>query len=411
MSPSSLEDAWRAEAPHVLGALVRRHGDFDGCEDACQEALAAAAQAWPRTGVPSNPRGWLIRVGSRKLIDARRSDRSRAEREHLVAVRNPADASTVQAVDADGSTGDDTLRLLLLCCHPELTKASRVALTLRAVGGLTTEQIAAAFLVPTATMAQRIGRAKATLRAAGGRFDGVPVDAARLSAVLHVLYLIFNEGYATSGGDRLVDISLTREATRLTRALCERVPEHGEAAGLLALMLLTDARAGARADDAGDLVSLAEQERGRWDSAAIREGVTLLERVLPGGGGGPFQLQAAIAAVHAEAATWEDTDWPQIAVLYRMLDRVAPSPTVTLNLGVAVAMADGPEAGLALVDPLLADPSMRRHHRMHSVRAHLLEMSGRVEEAIEAYGMAARLTSSLPEQRYLNRRLARLTVA
>lgn len=410
MTSPTLEGVWREEAPHVLGALVRKYGDFDGCEDACQEAVAVAAQEWSRTGQPDNPRAWLIRVASRRLIDAWRSDNARAGREHTAAVRNPADTFTAPAADtAAEAASDDTLRLLVLCCHPTLTKASQVALTLRAVGGLTTQQIAAGFLVPSATMAQRISRAKAKLRAVGGRFDDTLVDSARLSAAFHVLYLTFNEGYATSGGDRLVNVSLTREAIRMTRALSARVPDDAEAAGLLALMLLTDARTAARADVNGDLIALAEQDRSRWNHAAIREGVAILERILPGGRVGPFQLQAAIAAVHVEAPTWQDTDWPQIALLYRMLDRVAASPTVTLNLGVAVGMVDGPEAGLSIIEPMLADPSMRRHHRLQSVRAHLLESAGRVDEAVQSYASAARLTSSTPEQRYLNRQVARLT--
>ena len=410
MSERTLEDVWRHEAPHVLGALLRKFGDFDGCEDACQEAVAVAAKEWPLDGQPRNPRAWLIRVASRRLIDSWRSDTSRAERERLVGIRNPADVLTTPGPDAPSAgTTDDTLQLLMLCCHPVLTKTSQVALTLRAVGGLSTDQVASALLVPTATMAQRISRAKATLREAGARFDDTSADERRVSAVLHVLYLIFNEGYATSGGDHLVDVSLTREAIRLTRLLRSRIPADSETGGLLALMLLTDARSYARTDDNGDLIPLSEQDRVRWDQRAIREGVALLEQVLPGGGAGPFQLQAAIAAVHAEAPTWEDTDWRQIVVLYRMLDRVAPSPTVMLNLGVAVGMVDGPEAGLEVVAATGEEPSMRRNHRLHAVRGHLLELAGRVDEAVESFGTAARLTSSVPEQRYLNRQVARLT--
>lgn len=409
MTPLTLEDVWRREATHVLGALVRKYGDFDGCEDACQEAIATAAEEWPRTGRPDNPRAWLIRVASRRLVDARRSDRSRAQREQRDAVRNPSDALVAPSAESAAGSGDDTLQLLVLCCHPALTKASQVVLTLRAVGGLTTEQIAGAFFVPTATMAQRISRAKARIRAAGGRFEDAPVDADRLSAVLHVLYLAFNEGYTTSGGDRLVDVSLTAEAIRLTRALAQQVPDDPEVAGLLALMLLTDARAAARIDAHGDLIALADQDRDSWDRHAIREGVAILERVLPGGGAGPFQLQASIAAIHAEAPSRECTDWPQIVVLYRMLDRAAPSATVTLNLGVAVGMAYGAAAGLAVVDPLLQSDAMCSRHRLHSVRAHLLEMAGRTDDAREAFATAARLTSSTPEQRYLNRQVLRLT--
>ncbi|MGH3366218.1 MAG: RNA polymerase sigma factor [Nocardioidaceae bacterium] len=409
---SDLEDVWRREAPHVLGSLVRRYGDFDSCEDAVQEALLAAALQWPDSGRPDNPRGWLVRVASRRLIDARRSNRARADREQIVAIRNPADTVLEPAADMPGApVEDDTLQLLLMCCHPALSPTSQVSLTLRAVGGLTTAQIAAAFLVPESTMAQRISRAKATLRAAGARF-GPPRAAElpdRLAAVLQAIYLIFNEGYTASGGDGLTRDSFTRDAIRLTRELHELLPSHGEVSGLLALMLLTDARTAARTDDRGDLVPLEHQDRTQWDHTPIREGVGILEDVLPRGSVGAFQLQAAIAAVHAEASSWADTDWPQITALYRMLEEVAPSQTVTLNLAVAVGMADGPAAGLALVDPLLNDPAALRHHRTHAVRAHLLEMAGRPAEATEEYAAAARLTTNLPEQRYLNERLSRLT--
>jgi RNA polymerase sigma factor (sigma-70 family) len=411
MTRADLEDVWRREAPHVLGALVRRYADFDGCEDAVQEALVAAAVQWPREGMPDHPRGWLVRVASRRMVDALRSDRSRADREEVVATREPADAAYAPAADADlPPYADDTLQLLVLCCHPALTLPSRVALTLRAVGGLTTAQIAAAFLVPEATMAQRISRAKATLRSAGARFAEPSAEERpeRIAAVRHVLYLVFNEGYATSSGDRLVDVSLTREAIRLVRELRERVPGDAEVAGLLALMLLTDARAAARTDSRGDLVPLEHQDRSRWDPAAIREGVAILEQVLPHERVGLFQLQAAIAAVHADAPTWADTDWLQITILYRLLDRAAPSPTVSLNLAVAVGMAHGAEAGLAVVEPLRHTAGMERHHRLHAVRAHLLEAAGRPSEALEAYAGAARLTTSLPEQRYLNGRAAGL---
>ncbi len=379
------EELWRREAPHVLVALVRRYGDFDGCEDAVQEALIAAALDWSRTGLPDNPRGWLVRVAARRLIDARRSDMARAERERAVAARNPADTVNAPAADVPSATDtDDRLPLLLMCCHPAVTPASQVALTLRAVGGLTTAQIAAAFLVPEATMAQRISRAKATLRAAGVRFGRLTAAELpdRLAAALEVVYLIFNEGYSTSGGDRLVDISLTREALRLTRDLHRLLPSQCEVSGLLALMLLTDARTAARIDEGGNLVPLDHQDRTHWDRALIREGVNILEDVLPRGSVGAFQLQAAIAAVHAEAPTWADTDWSQIATLYRMLDQVAPSQTVTLNLAVAVGMAGGPISGLALVDSVLNDPAARRHHRTHAVRAHLLEMAGRSHRGV-----------------------------
>ena len=342
MIPRELEGVWRRESPHVLGALLRRHGDLGDCEDAAQEALEAAARQWGRDGVPGDPRAWLIRVASRRLIDAARADGARAAREQAVAVAEPA----APAADEDRPEVDDGLELLLLCCHPALTRASQVALTLRAVSGLETAQIAAAFLVPEATMAQRLSRARATLRAAGARFE-LPSPQAlpeRVAAVLDVLHLAFNEGYTRSAGDSLVDGALTGEAIRLTRDLRRRLPDHDEVAGALALMLLTRAREAARTDAGGDLVPLAEQDRALWDSGLIAEGAEILERVLPRGPVGRFQLQAAIAAVHAEAAAWEDTDWPQIAVLYEMLDQVAPGPAVTLNRAVAVAMTDGPGA-------------------------------------------------------------------
>jgi RNA polymerase sigma factor (sigma-70 family) len=412
VSSGDLEDVWRHEVPRVLGSLVRRYGDFDGCEDAVQEALIAAALEWPRAGVPDNPAAWLTRVASWRLIDARRSDSARREREQ--AVLDPGKVATAVAPGADEIQGpaaqDDTLQLFLMCCHPALTPASQVALTLRAVGGLTTSQVAAAFLVPESTMAQRVSRAKATLRDAGVRLGRVSADElpGRLSAVLQVVYLIFNEGYTTSSGSRLMDVSLAREAIRLTRQLRALLPSHDEVAGLLALMLLTDARSAARTDELGDLVPLEQQDRTQWDRTLILEGIHLLEEILPRGPVGSFQLQAAIAAVHAEAGTWADTDWPQITALYRMLDQVDPSQTVTLNLAVAVGMADGPLAGLVVLDPLLGDPVAQRHHRTHAVRAHLLEMAGRRAESLEEYAAAARLTTNLPEQRYLNARLAKL---
>jgi RNA polymerase sigma factor (sigma-70 family) len=391
----ALEDVWRRESAHVLGALVRRYRDFDRCEDAAQEALVAAARHWPQDGVPDNPRAWLIQVASRRLIDGLRSDLARADREAKL------EPGTVEAVDRD-----DSLQLLLLCSHPSLTAASQVALTLRAVGGLTTEQIAAAFLVPVPTMAQRISRAKATLAKAGARLGAVAAEdlPERVRSVRQALYLIFNEGYASSGGSALVDVSLTTEAIRLARELHRLLPSDTETAGLLALMLLTEARAAARVDAEGELVALSEQDRRRWDRDMINAGVRLLETALPQGPVGPFQLQAAIAAVHAETADYANTDWPQIAELYRMLDAIAPSPVVIVNRAVAVAMTEGPEAALGMLDPLRDD--LGKHHRLHAVRAHLLELAGRSEESQAAYREAARLTTSTPEQRYLLRRAA-----
>jgi RNA polymerase sigma factor (sigma-70 family) len=411
VTAGALEDVWRRESAHVLGALLRRHGDLGDCEDAAQEALEAAARQWVVDGVPDYPRGWLIRVASRRLIDRSRADRARAAREEALAAAEPRNAFTVAAADVDRRPEeDDSLRLLLLCCHPSLTRPSQVALTLRAVGGLTVAEIAAAFLVPEPTMAQRLSRARATLKASGPHFLG-PAGSdlpQRVAAVLDVLHLVFNEGYTRTGGARLADSSLTNEAIRLTRRLHRALPDHDEVAGALALMLLTQARHATRADAVGDLVPLADQDRRRWDRDLVAEGVALLERVLPRGHVGRFQLQAAIAAVHAEAPTWADTDWPQISLLYAMLDRVAPSPVVTLNRAVAVGMAEGPDQGLALLEPLLDHPAMRRHHRTHAVRAHLLEMAGDQEAAARGYARAAQLTASLPEQRYLNARARRL---
>lgn len=411
MTAERFEDVWRQESPHVLAALLRRHGDLGDCEDATQEAMEAAARQWPREGMPDNPRAWLVRVASRRLIDHSRADASRSAREATAAAAEPRDVLVAHAADAtEPVPSDDSLQLLLLCCHPALTRPSQVALTLRSVGGLTPSQIAAAFLVPERTMIQRLTRARSTLRNVGARFE-LPEPSElpeRVAAVLDVLYLIFNEGYTRSSGDRLVDGSLTGEAIRLTRQLATQLPEHDEVTGALALMLLTQARANARTDHNGDLIPLAEQDRRRWDRALITEGVRLLEGVLRRGHVGQFQLQAAIAAVHAEATTFAETDWLQIAVLYEMLARVAPSPAVTLNRAVAVGMAYGPEVGLGLVDELVRDPGMQRFHRTYAVRAHLRELSGDGAGALEDYRRAARLTASQPEQRYLNARAARL---
>jgi RNA polymerase sigma factor (sigma-70 family) len=395
------EHLLRPLAPEVLAVLVRRYGPFDACEDAVQEALLAAVRQWPETGVPENPRAWLLTAASRRLIDEFRNDAARRRREQWDALR-----TTRQ----DAPAHDDSLGLLFLCCHEALSPASQIALTLRAVGGLTTAEIASAFLIPEATMAQRISRAKRTVAEAGARFElpDTGPDERRLAAVRHTLYLIFNEGYTASSGAQIQRLELAHEAIRLARMLHRLLPGDDEITGLLALMLLTHARHRARTGPSGELIPLAEQDRGRWDAGAVSEGVRLVEAVLPRGRVGPFQLQAAIAAVHAEAACAEDTDWAQIDVLYGMLERIAPSPVVTLNHAVAVAALHGPDAGLAMLAPLLGDPALRRHHRLHAVRGHLLELRGDIDEAVEAYAMAASLTTSLPEQRYLNDRAARL---
>ncbi|GHJ56912.1 RNA polymerase sigma24 factor [Nonomuraea sp. TT08I-71] len=410
MTDRAIEDLLRALAPQVLGVLVRRHGQFYACEDAVQEALLAAAIQWPAQGLPDHPRSWLVTVATRRLTDEWRSERARRDREVAVAVREPAYAAVAPPADEEAPSGDDTLKLLFLCCHPALTISAQVALTLRAVGGLSTAEIARAYLVPEATMSQRIRRAKQRIEAAGARFD-LPSAAdrdARLRAVLHVLYLVFNEGYTASSGAELHRAELTGEAIRLARELRRLLPDDGEVAGLLALMLLTDAHRAARTGPGGELVPLAEQDRTRWDRAGIAEGVALVTEALTWSAPGPYQVQAAIAAVHAEAPTAADTDWRQIVALYRLLARLAPNPMVTLNQAAAVAMVDGPRAGLALLAPLDTDERTAGHHRLAAVRAHLLELAGDRDDARTAYLAAARATTSLPERHYLEVRAARL---
>jgi RNA polymerase sigma factor (sigma-70 family) len=395
-----LEDLLRECAPRVLGAVVRRYGDFDTCEDAVQEALLAAAQQWPVDGVPDNPKNWLITVAARRRIELLRNETARRRREEAVG----------QLPDPAPPRGDDELTLLLLCCHPALTPVSQVALTLRAVGGLTTAEIARALLVPEATVGQRISRAKQRIRDSGAQFTMPPPAerATRLNAVLHVLYLIFNEGHTASSGSQLNRVELTAEAIRLVRQLREQLPDHGEVAGLLALMLLTDARRPARTRPDGGLVPLAEQDRSLWDSAAIAEGIELITATLQSAPIGPFQLQAAIAAVHDEATRPELTDWPQILQLYGLLQRLAPGPMVALNRIVAVAMVHGCSRALAELATAETDPALAGHYRVTAVRAHLLEMAGDAAGAREQYRLAARRTLSIPEQRYLDSRAARL---
>jgi RNA polymerase sigma factor (sigma-70 family) len=405
-------DLLRRLAPQVLGVLVRRHGQFDTCEDAVQEALLAAAVQWPREGVPDNPHAWLVTVASRRMTDQLRSDHARRRREDTAAAQVPADEAFAPAPgDAQPPDQDDTLTLLILCCHPALSPASQLALTLRAVGGLTTAQIASAFLVPEATMAQRISRAKQRIKATAIPFamPPEPERSERLRVVLHVLYLIFNEGYIATSGPDLQRSELTREAIRLTRAVHALLPDDGEVAGLLALMLLTDARRPARTHPDGTLIALAEQDRGLWNRAYVEEGTALITDALARTPLGPYQLQAAIAAVHDEAPSAQDTDWPQILALYELLERVSDNPMVTLNHAVAVAMVEGPRAGLQLLTTLETDDRVAAHHRLDAVRAHLLEMAGDHAAARAGYRSAARRTTSLPEQRYLEARAARLT--
>jgi RNA polymerase sigma factor (sigma-70 family) len=407
-----VEDLLRELAPQVLAALVRRYGygQFHLCEDASQEALLAAALQWPRDGIPESPRGWLVTVASRRLTDQVRSEQSRRTREELIAVATPRSGLTGLPADAGPADRDDSLALLFGCCHPDLSAPSQIALTLRAVGGLSTAQIAAAFGVPEPTMAQRISRAKQTIAGAGFDF-AVPSGAARterLSAVLHVLYLVVSEGYTASEGETLTVPALSREAIRLTRWLHRLLPDDGEVTGLLALMLLTDARRAARTWPDGSLVPLAEQDRRQWDQATIAEGVALISAALPQGAVGPYQLQAAIAAVHDEAATMAETDWPQILGLYDLLELAAPNPFTALNRAVALAMVRGPRAGLEVVAALEADKRMARHHRLLAVRAHLRELAGDTGAAAADYLAAARRTTSLPERRYLALQAARL---
>jgi RNA polymerase sigma factor (sigma-70 family) len=401
---SAIDPLLRELAPRVLGTLARRSGDFDASEDALQEALLAAAAQWPTHGVPANPKGWLMTVASRRLIELWRNESARRRREHVAAL---AAAPPAAAVPVE----DDTLTLLFLCCHPSLTSASQVALTLRAVGGLTTAEIARAFLVPEPTMGQRISRAKQTIKASGAEFRvPPPADRAkRLPAVTQVLYLIFNEGYTATAGPALLRVDLTGEAIRLTRQLHAQLPDDAEVTGLLALMLLTDARRRARTRPDGALVPLSEQDRSLWDARAIAEGVELVTRALGGTPIGSYQLQAAIAAVHDEAARAADTDWPQILTLYGLLETVAPGPMVTLNRIVAVAMVHGPRPALEQLAAAEAEPALARHHRVIAVRAHLVEMAGDTAAAAELYRLAARGTLSLPEQRYLQDRARRLS--
>jgi RNA polymerase sigma factor (sigma-70 family) len=409
------ENLLRELAPQVLGAVIRRFGDFSAAEDAVQEALLAAAVQWPEEGVPNNPRGWLIHVAARRMTDNLRAELARRRREAIVVMQAPPDAPSPAPLEtsfggADSADQDDTLILLFMCCHPSLTRPSAIALTLRAVGGLTTAEIANAFLVPEATMAQRISRAKQRIKTSGVPFR-MPTDrerADRLSAVLHVLYLIFNEGYTSSIGPNLHRSDLSSEAIRLTRAVHNLLPDNGEVAGLLALMLLTDARRPARTGPDGELIPLTDQDRILWNRQAIAEGVALITHTLSRGSIGAYQLQAAIAAVHDEAARAEDTDWPQILALYGLLKRMSDNPMVRLNHAIAAAMVHGPPAGLKLLEALDSDERLAGHYRLDAVRAHLFEMSGNHEAAIAHYLAAARRTASLPERDYLTTKAARL---
>ena len=413
MTPSppdaGAEQLLRELAPQVLGAVIRRFRDFASAEDAVQEALLAAAMQWPQEGLPDNPRAWLIQVAARRMTDHLRSETARRHRETMAASETDFVAPPAE-LESDPEE-DDTLVLLFMCCHTALTTSSAIALTLRAVGGLTTAEIASAFLVPEATMAQRISRAKATIKSSGVPFR-MPTQqerAQRLRAVLHVLYLIFNEGYVASAGPQLQRLELSSEAIRLTRSLHGLLPEDPEVAGLLALMLLTDSRRKARTGPDEELIPLAKQDRSLWDQKEIAEGIALVTAALPKGSVGIYQLQAAISAVHAEAARAGDTDWPQILALYEVLTRMSDNPMVMLNHAIATAMVRGPAAGLELLRKLDEDGRLKNHHRLDAVRAHLLEMAGDHPAAIAHYKIAANRTTSLPERNYLMTLAARLS--
>ena len=405
---AAIEYLLRELAPQVLGAVARRFRDFSSAEDAVQEAMIAAFKQWPQEGVPENPRGWLFQVACRRMTDHVRSEIARRERETAVAAEAETLSPTLE-IEADMDP-DDTLIILFMCCHPALTSSSAIALTLRAVGGLTTAEIANAFLVPEATMAQRISRAKQTIKASGVpfRLPSMHERAERLPAVLHVLYLVFSEGYASSIGLHMQRLDLAREAIRLTRNTKALLPDNPEVAGLLALMLLTDARRTARTGPDDELIPLDKQDRSLWDRGEISEGIELLTAALSKASVGLYQLQAAIAAVHDEAARVEDTDWPQVLALYELLKRVAPSPMVTLNHAIAATMVHGPAQGLELLRALDSDPRFADHYRLDAVRAHLFERLGDHEAAIKHYRIAAAGTTSMPERNYLMRQAARL---
>ena len=396
-----LEHLLRTEAPQVLGALVRRFGHFDIAEDAVQEALLAAAQQWPNHGIPDYPRGWLIRVGYRRMIDQLRAEQLRQRREYQLASQ-PTPASLEEPV------ADDSLTLLFLCCHPILAPVSQVALTLRAVGGLTTAEIAHAYGVTDVAMGQRISRAKQQIKSAGGRFvlPSAEDRGNRLTAVLQVLYLIFNEGYAATAGEQLHRVDLTTEAIRLTRMLHRLLPDEPEVAALLALMLLSDARRPARSTEAGDLITMEHQQRDLWDRTLTAEGTALITAAMRQRQVGPYQLQAAIAALHNWAPSYAETDWPQIGALYGWLEHLTPTPPVRLSRAVAVAMAYGPRRGLMLLDNLADDPLIRQRER--AVRAHLLELNGDTQQAADLFREAAALTDNLAERRYLEGRAQQL---
>ena len=410
MAATGTEDLLRRLTPQVLGAVVRRYGHFDLAEDATQEALLAAYGQWSRDGLPENPKAWLITVASRRLTDLLRSDQARRRREETVAQWAVAEMREPPGAEQRSADADDTLILLYMCCHPSLPIASQIGLTLRAVGGLTTAEIGRAFLTSEATVTRRITRSKQSIKDSGLPFamPGAAELSSRLDVVLRVLYLIFNEGYASTVGTKLQRLDLAEEAIRLARTLHASLPEDSEVTGLLALMLLTHARHRARSGPDGALIPMSEQDRSLWDGDAISEGVGLITAALPRGLTGPYQIQAAIAAVHDEAPSTEATDWPQIVALYRVLLRLDNNPVVALNHAVAVSMDQGPQAGLELLRQLESDPRINADRRFHAVRAHLLEMTGNIAAARDAYEAAARQAANLQQQRYLHGQIARL---
>ena len=405
---AAVEAVYRGDSRRVLATLIRLLGDFDLAEEAMHDAFSVALERWPRDGVPGNPRAWLVSAGRFKAIDGiRRRARFDAS---LGAIAEQLDANTVDLADWDDDRlEDDRLRLIFTCCHPALPPDAQIALTLREVCGLTTEEIARAFLTGAPTVAQRIVRAKAKIRATGIPYQ-VPARAElpdRLDSVLHVVYLVFNEGYSASTGETLTRVDLSTEAIRLGRLLVELLPEptEPEALGLLALMLLHEARRAARSSATGELILLDDQDRSCWDQTRIAEGSALVERALRSRRFGPYTLQAAIAAVHAEAAAAAETDWAQIVGLYEVLLRSDPSPIVELNRAAAVAMRDGPAAGLALIDELLARGELADYHLAHSARADLLRRLGRLADARASYERALELARQAPERRFLERRI------
>jgi predicted RNA polymerase sigma factor len=405
----NIEHLLRELAPQVLGAVMRRHRDLAASEDAVQEALIAATTQWPAEGLPRNPRGWLLQVALRRMTDHVRSEIARRHRE-AVAMEGASLVVAPVLYSEPQVDPDDTLVLLFMCCHPSLSPPAAIALTLRAVGGLTTGEIARAFLVPEATMAQRISRAKHSVRTSDVPFEmpEAAERAQRLEWVLHVLYLVFNEGYTSSSGAELQRMDLSSEAIRLTRLLQALMPSNAEVSGLLALMLLTDARRAARSGASGELIPLDEQDRSLWDRRMIAEGVALVTAAFAQGAVGQYQLQAAIAAMHDEAPRVQDTDWTQILALYGVLMRMSGNPMVVMNHAIAAAMVHGPAKGLELLAPLEHDARLRGNHRLDAVRAHLFELAGDADAAVRLYQAAAAKTDSIPERNYLMLKAAAL---